>query len=89
MARWKCNACGGTYNDLNADGSAYHHSCGPLPPDAQLREAERPNKRDERVVMRGRRPTGEIVSEGAGVTALDGQADPEPKWITALKATAE
>lgn len=89
MARWKCNACGGTYNDHNTDGTAYHHSCGPLPPDAQLREAERPNKRDERVVLEGRRPTGEIVAEGAGVTAVDGQAEKEPKWITALKASVE
>lgn len=26
---WTCNACGGTYRDPQADGTAYYHACPP------------------------------------------------------------
>jgi hypothetical protein len=30
MARMKCNSCGGTYDDVSADGVPYYHACAPL-----------------------------------------------------------
>lgn len=89
MPRWKCNACGGSYNDTTTAGGVYHHNCGPLPPDANGVEAERPNARRENLKTQGRIPLPEIISDGAGVTPLDGQADTQPAWITALKLLAQ
>lgn len=86
MPRWKCNACGGVYNDTTDTGALYHHNCGPLPPDAHGVERERPNRRQENIKLQGREPTGDIVAEGAGVTPMDGQAEVEPAWITRMKA---
>lgn len=85
MPRWKCNACGGVYNDTTSTGGIYHHNCGPLPPDENGVEKERPNRRQENMKRKGREPTGEIHAEGAGVTPMDGQAHTEPEWITVLK----
>ncbi len=30
MNLWRCNACGGTYRDADADGTLYFHACAPL-----------------------------------------------------------
>jgi hypothetical protein len=46
---FQCNACKGTYQDQQRDGSTYHHACPPLPPDDNGVEAERPDKRDESI----------------------------------------
>lgn len=29
MASFKCNSCGGTYSDTQADGTSYFHACAP------------------------------------------------------------
>ena len=76
----KCNACGGTYEPIQADGSRYFHACPPIANPAynadptkgavDMREhVERPDKRDENVtgIDKATNQTT-IVSAGAGVT---------------------
>lgn len=86
MATFRCNACKGTYSDTTRDGTAYMHVCGPLPPDKDGRELERPDRRDERPARQRNLETPGILSEGAGVTAVSHPQLTEPAWITRLKA---
>lgn len=88
MSIWKCNACGGTYNDLNRDGSIYMHACSPTPANAQGVQTELPNKRDENIALDAeKRPHG-IISVGAGVTPMQGQTTSDPPWIVQLRTQA-
>jgi ssDNA-binding Zn-finger/Zn-ribbon topoisomerase 1 len=78
----KCNSCGGTYSQVQADGSRYFHACPPIPnpgyqPDPTKgavvlqQTIERPNKRDENVA--GIDPVTKqpiMVSPGTGVTSV-------------------
>ena len=78
----RCNSCGGTYTQNQADGSRYYHACGPIPnpayqPDptkgaVNLQQTiEHPNKRDENIA--GTDPVTKqsiIVSAGTGVTTV-------------------
>lgn len=86
--RFKCLACGAAYFDLQADGSAYHHACGPLPRDKNGVEPERKNKRDERIVQDRYGEFAGIVSEGAGVECLNNPRISEPVWLTQRKLQA-
>jgi hypothetical protein len=82
---FQCLACKGTYADTQTNGMLYHHACPPLRPDKYGVEAERPNKRDERVFEnRHGRLTG-IRLEGAGVKCLTDAKVVEPAWIAAMK----
>lgn len=29
MTKFRCNACGGSYTDVQPDGTAYYHACPP------------------------------------------------------------
>jgi hypothetical protein len=85
MARWRCNACRGTYTDTQADGSTYFHSCPPYHADQAGTLIPIVNPRNENLALA---PNGEplgIISAGAGVTPLDGQPEPEPAWIAIIK----
>jgi hypothetical protein len=31
MSRWRCNTCGGEYEDVTPDGYLYFHVCPPIP----------------------------------------------------------
>lgn len=86
MSQWKCNSCGGTYNDLGRDGGVYMHACAPSPPDENGVQKEHPNKRDETIVLGARDMPRDIRAPGAGVTALDGQATSEPEWVLTIRA---
>ncbi|HLJ76892.1 MAG TPA: hypothetical protein VKT75_05740 [Acidobacteriaceae bacterium] len=48
-------------------------------------ELERPDKRDENLVVNARDRTVGIRSEGAGVTPVSHEQLMEPVWIAALK----
>jgi hypothetical protein len=86
MAVFRCNACKGTYSDTMRDGTVYMHVCGPLPPDDDGVERERPDKRDENPRTPRTERTTEIRSEGAGVTCISDPKLSEPAWLTRLKA---
>lgn len=89
MSRWRCNTCGGEYDDLLPDGTRHFHACPPVPvhkvkrPDGNIITVEgnvrpdqgevvettfreRPDRRDENVVVD--RTTGQvrIKAEGRG-----------------------
>lgn len=82
--QFQCRACDGTYFEMLQDGGPYAHVCGPLPPDKNGVQAERPDKRDENMVVNGAGKLSGIRSEGAGVTCLtDGRLE-EPRWISTL-----
>lgn len=67
MPLMKCNSCGGTYQSVQADGTAYYHACAPLPPTAEHpMGAEHPNKRDENVVPH---PWLWVLEDGREVSA--------------------
>jgi hypothetical protein len=62
MAQFKCNACGGTYTDPQADGARYFHACAPIvvspavgdptkPSFVAAVYGPRPGARDENVVL--------------------------------------
>lgn len=89
MSAWKCKTCGGTYNDRGRDGSTYMHACSPSPPDEHGSQKELPNKRDETIAFDSRGIAKGIVSAGAGVSPVGGQASLEPEWITALREEYE
>lgn len=86
MSLWKCNSCGGQYNDRLADGGVYMHACSPGPADKNGVQAELPNKRDESIAFDRQRRARDIVAAGAGVTAMQGQAPLEPPWILAMRS---
>lgn len=88
MSLWKCNACAGSYNDTQRDGSVYQHSCPPSPPNPQGVQVELANKRDENVALDARGRAHDIVSPGAGVTPMQGQPTADPLWIVAMRAQA-
>ena len=46
MKKYKCNTCGGEYNDFCLDGLAYYHACPPVFDD-KSNYKERKDKRDE------------------------------------------
>lgn len=86
MSIWKCNACAGTYNDTEPDGIIYMHSCSPTPPNAQGVQTELVNRRDENIALDARGRARDIISTGAGVTRMEGQATGEPAWIVRMRA---
>jgi hypothetical protein len=86
--RFKCNACGGLYWDLQADGSTYHHACAPIATKDPLVTQERSNKRDESITQDRDGDFAAIASEGAGVVCLDDQRLTEPAWVTQRKEQA-
>jgi hypothetical protein len=88
MSLWKCQSCGGVYNDANSDGMTYTHVCGPLPPDSTGSQAERPHKRDETIKVDSRGDAEDIVSVGLGVLPMQGQLTHEPEWIERMRAAA-
>lgn len=89
--RFRCRSCGGVYPDTQANGSTYHHACGPMPRDRKqpLLIVERADKRDERIVHDGYGRLAGIVSEGKGVECLTNQALRQQPWLTKLYARAE
>ena len=46
MSKYKCNTCGGEYNDICPDGLEYWHSC-PDEPEGNDQYKPRKDKRDE------------------------------------------
>lgn len=78
----KCNACGATYDTVQADGSRYFHACGPIPNPAfntdpkkgpvDLRDTiEHPNKRDENISHTDPDTQLPVIkSDGLGVTVI-------------------
>lgn len=87
--RFRCNACRGEYSDVQTDGAIYAHACGPLPADSKNPERERPDKRDENIVVNRQRVVIGILSEGAGVTCLTDKQIKEPRWISTLYKNIE
>lgn len=81
-----CNTCKGTYPDVQSDGTLYYHVCGPLPPDKNGVQLERPDKRDETPFVNRRGRIEGIQAEGKGVTCLTDAKVLEPAWITAANA---
>lgn len=89
MNKFQCLACGGVYYDQSPEGIPYAHACAPLPADKKNPERERPDKRDENIVIATGGKLMGIKSEGAGVTCLTSDTINEPKWISAVnKAVA-
>lgn len=82
--KFRCNACKGTYFDVQLDGAPYAHVCGALPADKKNPERERTDKRDENIALGGDRRVIGILSAGAGVTCLTDVKLEEPRWISAL-----
>lgn len=70
--RLKCNTCGGTYDDVQADGVRYFHACAPMWDAGTEAYVERPNKRDENVPLAGGEKDGAVMmkSKGDGATKL-------------------
>lgn len=81
---FECRSCGGTYAEASSNGAPYTHICGPLPMDKHGVERERPNKRDENVVIDSQGRTLGIRSEGDGVRCLTDVSLEEPTWISAV-----
>ncbi len=81
MSKWRCNSCGGTYSDTQADGSLYYHVCAGV---EHIRNENPPANLlvvDGRMVRATPHPEEpgqvrytpaefEILSEGAGRTLL-------------------
>lgn len=86
---FRCESCKATYQDVQRDGVLYFHACGPLPPDKDGVQAERPDKRDENVVTDRQRTVTGIKSEGAGVVCLTDARLEEPIWISTLYKNIE
>jgi hypothetical protein len=57
MSRWKCNTCGGEYEDVTPDGYLYFHVCPPVP----AHKVKKPN--GTIVVIEGNAPLdmGEVL----------------------------
>ena len=51
MARYRCNTCGGEYDDLLPDGYLYFHACPPVTDPVTGQVIERPEKRDENILQ--------------------------------------
>jgi hypothetical protein len=47
MSRWRCHACGGTYDDPQPDGWRYFHACPPVRDPITSTERPNPGHRDE------------------------------------------
>jgi len=71
---YQCGSCGGVYQDLMADGSLYFHACPPLEVDPRGRVVERPDKRNENLVMGEPGEAPRMKAEGRGRVEL------EPGW---------
>lgn len=71
--RWKCITCNGTYSDTQADGTLYFHACAPIGTTDRGRAIERPNKRDENLVLDEHGRQHGIKAEGRGRTQ-DGES---------------
>lgn len=82
---WKCNSCGGTYVDVQRDGTIYQHVCGDEIRDATGAKIPVANKRDENLKLDLRGRASDIISAGTGVTPLSGQMQVEPQWLTAMR----
>lgn len=66
MARVRCNSCGGEYDTVTADRVLYQHACGPRMQGDALVPTERPDKRDETIILG---PDGRAIgirAEGRG-----------------------
>jgi hypothetical protein len=91
--KWRCNTCGGAYDDVQADGTLYFHTCPPIPihkvkrPDGtvvtiegnvspdqgevvETTFRERPDKRDENVMLDPAVGQVRIKAEGKGRTPV-------------------
>jgi len=89
MANFRCNSCGGTYSDTQADGLGYYHQCPPevITPSAfdAAGNITKPEKRD---------PRPDIRDENfvPGIVFLDGKPGrfaPDPADATREKFTPE
>jgi hypothetical protein len=79
----QCNACGGTYQPILADGSEYYHACpsqraiddGPDPADVtgktrKVKLVAIDNRRNENIAGVDDKGKAIIKSEGLGVTVI-------------------
>jgi hypothetical protein len=65
----QCRICGGTYEPVLRDGTAYYHACPPLPSDADATLAvPRPHARNENVHVT---PDGTVGPIADGDGAVD------------------
>lgn len=50
MSRWRCNCCGGTYDDVLPNGMLYFHACPPVWDKAAGAWVLPPGGRDENIL---------------------------------------
>lgn len=79
-----CLACQGTYQDIQVDGSIYHHVCAPFSQEVAGAIVNRPNARDETITTNTQGNVTGIQSEGAGVKCLSDPQLLEPPWVKDL-----
>jgi len=72
MARYRCNSCGGEYNDILEDGSLYFHACPPVTDPITGETKEHPNKRDENISQDPETGEVKIRSVGKGRRKIQG-----------------
>jgi hypothetical protein len=67
----KCGTCGGTYQPIQADGLRYFHACSPVYDPVAKVSRERPDRRDENIVVDGASRCVGIRAEGKGAVAVE------------------
>lgn len=86
---FRCNACKATYSDTQRDGSLNFHACAPLPPDKHGVQRERPDKRDENILIDRRGRILGIISAGAGAYRVADGSHVEPKAVADVMKRVE
>lgn len=86
--QFKCLSCGARYLDQQQDGTLYFHACGPMPPNKDGVQIERPDKRDENIAVNQLGRVMGIKTEGQGVECLTDAKLEQPIWLTQLQAKA-
>lgn len=87
MSQFQCQTCGGTYADVQLDGSLYFHACPPIfDPTHPTVVTPMPNARNENLTIGRDWKASGIVSAGAGTKPVKAQASPDPAWLTKLQA---
>lgn len=66
MPFFECITCGGVYQNPLQDGMLYFHACPPIPNRETGQFEERPDKRDENIVLDEATGKVRLKSEGKG-----------------------
>lgn len=70
MARFRCNACDGEFDDVSADGVRYFHACPSERVLPIVGKQPIANKVDQNLAPGAKGGEGTVKSAGAGVTKL-------------------